>query len=123
VMDRLHDILKAEVERCELKFVRAGFVGFGASSFDFDIEFDSENAAFQDFFDARHTVALAIIRRFNAEGIELAYSTQTTFTAAPQGGMIMPYAADPPAAPAPSTIVDAPPTPREKSTDRSAVDG
>lgn len=123
VMDRLHDILKEEVERCELKFVRAGFVGFGASSFDFDIEFDSENAAFQDFFDARHTVAMAIIRRFNAEGIELAYSTQTTFTAAPQGGMIMPYAADPPAAPAPSTIVDAPPTPREKSTDRSAVDG
>ena len=27
----------------------------------------------------------------NAEGIELAYPTQTAFTAAPEGGLILPY--------------------------------
>lgn len=123
VMDRLHDMLKEEIERCGVKFVRAGFLNFGASSYDFDVEFDSETAAFQDFFDARHLVGLAIIRRFNAEGIEFAYPTQTAFTAAPQGGMIMPYPAAPPAS-RPQTEVNEPaPTPRPKSADRSAVDG
>lgn len=117
VMDRVHDILKEEVERCGLKFVRAGFFAFGSSSYDFDVEFDSETAAFQDFFDARHTVGLAIIRRFNAEGIEFAYPTQTSFTAAPDGGMILPY---PKARPADTS---ARPAPRPQSADRSAVDG
>ncbi|KQS01787.1 mechanosensitive ion channel protein MscS [Sphingomonas sp. Leaf357] len=123
VMDRVHDILKEEIERCGLKFVRAGFFQFGASSYDFDVEFDSENAAFQDFFDARHTVGLAIIRRFNAEGIEFAYPTQTAFTAAPDGRMILPYESHAPAQPERPRNDGPPPAPREKSTDRSAVDG
>ena len=123
VMDRLHDILKEEIERCGVKFVRAGFLNFGASSYDFDVEFDSETAAYQDFFDARHVVGMAIIRRFNAEGIEFAYPTQTTFTAAPQGGMIMPYAGDPPPQRKPDVPDTPQPSPRPKSADRSAVDG
>lgn len=123
VMDRVHDILKEEIERCGLKFVRAGFFQFGASSYDFDVEFDSESAAFQDFFDARHTVGLAIIRRFNAEGIEFAYPTQTAFTAAPDGRMILPYDSHDEPAPDRPRQDGPPPTPREKSADRSAVDG
>jgi hypothetical protein len=35
-----------------------------------------------------------VLDRFNREGIEFAYPTQTTFTAAPDGTMIMPYADD-----------------------------
>jgi hypothetical protein len=37
---------------------------------------------------------LAILQRFNDEGLEFAYPTQTTFTAAPDGKMIMPYPKD-----------------------------
>lgn len=40
----------------------------------------------------RHRIGLAIWKRFNAEGIEFAYPTQTSFTAAPDGKAIMPYA-------------------------------
>ena len=74
-------MLKEVVEDCGKTFVRAGFMSFGASSYDFDVEFDSPEAAFQPFFDARHQVGLAIIKRLNAEGIALAYPTQTEFKA------------------------------------------
>ena len=36
-------------------------------------------------FDARSQVLIALLQRFNAEGIEFAYPTQTSFTAAPDG--------------------------------------
>jgi small-conductance mechanosensitive channel len=91
-MEALPAMLQEVVEACGQKFVRAGFMQFGASSYDFDVEFDSESPDFKPFFDARHQVGLAIVKRFNEEGIELAYPTQTGFTAAPEGGMIMPYA-------------------------------
>ena len=90
-LKRLPALLKEVVEACEQKFVRAGFIKFGDSSYDFDLEFDSEHAGFKEFFDARHAVGVAIIARFNDEGIELAYPTQTAFTAAPEGGLILPY--------------------------------
>lgn len=92
VMDRFPALLKDVVEGCGQKFVRAGFIKFGDSSYDFDLEFDSEHAGFKEFFDARHAVGVAIVRRLNEEGIELAYPTQTSFTAAPDGGLILPYA-------------------------------
>jgi small-conductance mechanosensitive channel len=43
-------------------------------------------------FQARHDVGIAIIESFAREGISFAYPTQTTFTAAPGGEMVMPYA-------------------------------
>ena len=103
VMERFPAMLKEVVEGCGVKFVRAGFEKFGDSSYDFDLEFDSEDAGFKEFFDARHAVGVAIIRRLNDEGIELAYPTQTAFTAAPEGGLILPYAeAQPRSGPAPT---------------------
>lgn len=77
-MEALPTMLKDVVEAKGMKFVRAGFTAFGTSSYDFDVEFDSPSAAFQDFYDARHIVGLAIVRRLTDEGIELAYPTQTT---------------------------------------------
>ncbi|GGA53440.1 mechanosensitive ion channel family protein [Sphingomonas psychrolutea] len=91
-LKRFPALLKEVVESCEQKFVRAGFVKFGDSSYNFDLEFDSEHAGFKEFFDARHAVGVAIIARMNDEGIALAYPTQTAFTAAPEGGLILPYA-------------------------------
>jgi small-conductance mechanosensitive channel len=50
-------------------------------------------------FEARHKVALAIIDRFARDGIAFAYPTQTTFTAAPDGTLVMPFAGQPASAP------------------------
>ena len=124
VMQRLPEMMKGIVESCDHHFVRAGFTAFGDSSYDFDVEFDSMSAAFQDAYDARHVIGLAIIRKLNDEGIELAYPTQTGFTAAPEGGMVLPYPGEAKAKPAkdvgPASTQkpSAPPS----SGDRTAVD-
>ena len=89
VLEQLPGMLKEEIEAQEMTFVRAGFTAFGVQSYDFDVEFDSPTAAFQDMFDARHSVGLAIIRRLDNEGIALAYPTQTGLSAA-EAGMKLP---------------------------------
>lgn len=96
---RIPDILRDVVESNGASFVRAGFNNFGASSLDFHLVFDVDSEDAEDMFAARHAVGVAIIERFAAEGIEFAYPTQTTFTAAPDGTLVMPYAtpSNPPA--------------------------
>ncbi|HEY5711107.1 MAG TPA: mechanosensitive ion channel family protein [Allosphingosinicella sp.] len=79
----------AGCEKCAL--VRCGMTGFGASSLDFELQFDVKSEVWQKVFDARSQVLIALLRRFNEEGIEFAYPTQTSFTAAPDGSLIMPY--------------------------------
>ncbi len=39
-MEKLPGILEEVIEGCGRKFVRAGFIGFGDASYDFDVEFD-----------------------------------------------------------------------------------
>jgi small-conductance mechanosensitive channel len=92
VCARIPAMLKEIVEANGKSFVRAGFVGFGDSSLDFELEFDSDGPDYPSFYDGRTAIGLEILRRFNEEKIEIAYPTQTTFTAAPDGTMIMPYA-------------------------------
>lgn len=87
----LPDTLKRIVEDNGMEYIRCGFVGFGASSLDFELEFDSPQSDFQSMYDARHLIGMAILSCFNREAIELAYPTQTSFTAAPDGTLVMPY--------------------------------
>jgi len=117
-LQALPDMMKEEIERAKMTFVRAGFIAFGASSYDFDVEFDSPGAAFQDAFDGRHMVGLAIVRRLAQEGIDLAYPTQTGLTAA-EAGM------DPPA-PAGGKRrgrISAPPSSGDRSANDQEVGG
>jgi small-conductance mechanosensitive channel len=89
--ERIPDILKEVVEEEQMSYIHAGLVAFGASSLDFEMEFDVPDPDTNDFFMSRHRVGLAILKRFNAEKIEFAYPTQMSFTAAPDGRTIMPY--------------------------------
>lgn len=89
VMEKLPHLLKDIVEDHKGKFVRAGFVAFGAQSYDFELQFDSPSAAFQDMFDIRHSIGLAIVQRFNEDGIGLAYPTQVGLTAE-EAGLVQP---------------------------------
>lgn len=88
---RVPDILREVVASNGGQYIRAGFNNFGPSSLDFHLVFDIESDDVEDMFAARHAVGLGIIERFAQEGIAFAYPTQTTFTAAPDANMVMPY--------------------------------
>jgi small-conductance mechanosensitive channel len=92
------DLLKEIVEAHGSEFIRAGFSTFGPSSLDFQLVFDVNSDDVEEMFKARHAIGIAIVEKFAQQGIEFAYPTQTTFTAAPDGTLVMPYA---PAASAP----------------------
>ncbi|PTQ09911.1 mechanosensitive ion channel protein MscS [Sphingomonas oleivorans] len=79
-------------DKCKL--VRCGMTNFNSSSLDFELQFDVMSEIYEEIFEARHKVCIAILKRFNAEGIDFAYPTQTSFTAAPDGRFVLPYAAE-----------------------------
>lgn len=87
IPDILRDIINAEAH----DFVRSGFTGFGDSSLDYQLQFDVQSADYEVVYNARHAVGIAIFKRFAAEGLDFAYPTQTSFTAAPDGKMVLPY--------------------------------
>ena len=72
-------------------FVRCGFTGFGASSLDFELQFDVHSPDFELAFATRDAIGLEMLKAFNDAGIAFAYPTQTSFAAAPDGTLIMPY--------------------------------
>jgi len=84
--------LKEIVETQPLgSFERCHAFQFGPSSIDFELVFHTESAEMADFMSVRQAIMLGTMRRFAELGVEFAYPTQTTFTAAPDGTMIMPY--------------------------------
>lgn len=91
--EQVPEILKRAVEEAGAIFQRAGFTGFGASSLDYDVWYFVEGDDLNEVSRIRHMVGMAILRHFAAEGLEFAYPTQTTFTAAPDGSLVWPYAA------------------------------
>jgi small-conductance mechanosensitive channel len=92
VAARVPSILQEIVEANGSEFIRAGFTTFGPSSLDFNLVFDVNSDDVEEMFRARHAVGIAIVERFARDGIEFAYPTQTTYTASPDGTLVMPYA-------------------------------
>ena len=91
-LDKVSSLAKGAVEsRKGCSFVRCAIRGFGASSIDFELIFDTRSTDQNKVAADRSAVALAILRSFAEHGIEFAYPTQVTFTAAPDGTMVMPY--------------------------------
>jgi small-conductance mechanosensitive channel len=95
----LPEELKAIVERQPLAhFDRAHLSAFAASSIDLELVFFVQTPDYLSFVEMRQAVMLGILRRFAELEVEFAYPTQTTYTAAPDGRLIMPFA-EPAAAP------------------------
>jgi small-conductance mechanosensitive channel len=93
LLARLPDELAAIVGREPLAvFDRAHLAAFAASSIDLELVFYVQSADLDAFMLARQQILLAILRRFAELGVSFAYPTQTTFTAAPDGRLVMPYA-------------------------------
>jgi small-conductance mechanosensitive channel len=89
---RVPDIVRGIVEtfkNCAL--VRCGMIGFGPSSLDFELQFDVMSEDYEIVFQTRAKVLVAILAAFKEQGVQFAYPTQTTFTAAPDGTLVMPW--------------------------------
>jgi small-conductance mechanosensitive channel len=90
---RLPDIVKDIVtKQANGAFLHCAMVNFGTSSLDFELVFDVIDENGEVFNQVRHEICISILESFAREGIEFAYPTQTSFTAAPDGTMILPYA-------------------------------
>jgi len=92
-LEKVSGLAKAAAEsRKGCSFVRCAILGFGASSIDFEFVYETRTVDANEVAADRTAVALALLKSFAKHEIEFAYPTQTTFTAAPDGTMIMPYA-------------------------------
>ncbi|WP_103094195.1 mechanosensitive ion channel family protein [Novosphingobium guangzhouense] len=91
-LERVPAILRELVEAEGGKASRAGFESFGASSLDFALLVDVPGNDWSVAHPLRDRLVASIMRRFAQEGISIPYPTQTTYTAAPDGTLIMPYA-------------------------------
>ncbi|MGF7155363.1 mechanosensitive ion channel family protein [Novosphingobium gossypii] len=90
-LERIPGILKELVEAEGGKAARAGFETFNASSLDFALLVDVPGNDWGIAHPLRDRLVASIMRRFAQEGISIPYPTQTTFTAAPDGKLVMPY--------------------------------
>lgn len=77
--------------RCS--YARCSMTAFGPSSLDFELVFDVMSSDARETSDIKGAICIAILKAFNEQNIAFAYPTQTTFTAAPDGTMIMPWPA------------------------------
>lgn len=64
-----------------LRFDRAHFKSFGASSYDFEVVYYINTPDYYAYMDAQQTINLAMCRAFKEIGVEFAYPTRTIFMA------------------------------------------
>jgi small-conductance mechanosensitive channel len=95
MLRELPALLEEQVRAAGHEFIRSSFVTFGPSSLDFELLFDVYSEDFDVVTAARTEVGIRVFDAMAKAGYEFAYPTQTTFTAAPDGTMIMPYAESP----------------------------
>jgi len=91
LLERVPAILREIVEAEGGTVARAGFETFGASSIDLSLLFDVPGDDWNKAHPMRDRIVVSIMRRFSQEGISIPYPTQTTYTAAPDGRIVMPY--------------------------------
>jgi small-conductance mechanosensitive channel len=93
-LEQIPDIAAGIVKgRSGCSFVRCSITGLGPSSIDYELIFNSATVDPDMLGADRTAMVIELVRAFALHGIEFAYPTQTTFTAAPDGTMIMPYPA------------------------------
>ena len=77
---RIPSLLQEIIESLEsVTYARTHSTVLNSSSIDYETVYYVESADFNLFMDIRHQVNVQLIRRFEEEGIEFAYPTQTIF--------------------------------------------
>jgi small-conductance mechanosensitive channel len=105
VLARIPVLAHNAITQSGLEFVRCGILALGPSAIDFELDFQVESDDLAEIGRARHAAALALLEHFRTAKVEFAYPTQTTYTAAPDGTLVMPYATAPIAAPPAATEI------------------
>lgn len=90
-LDRIPAMLREIVEANGATAPRAGFSAFGASTLDYELIVEVPGSDWGVAHPTRDRIATAILRRFAEAGISFAYPTQTSYTAAPDGKLVLPY--------------------------------
>ena len=89
---RLPELVREPAERHEhISFVRAGLIGIGPSSLDFEAELRFTSPDFDLFFRTRAEIISELLGALGEAGLRLAYPSQTSFTASPDGRHILPW--------------------------------
>jgi small-conductance mechanosensitive channel len=74
------------------KLVRCVATAFAPSSIDCELVYDDRTISPDTLAHHKSDIIIGVARAFEREGIEFAYPTQTTYTAAPDGSLVMPWA-------------------------------
>jgi len=81
---RIPQMVREAVEaQADTRFDRAHFKTFGASSLDFEVVFWTLKPDYNAYMDAQQGLNLALVRRFEQEGIGFAYPTRTLYHEGP----------------------------------------
>ncbi len=75
----------------DCRFDRCHLLQFAPSALDFELVFGVDRADLKSMFDARQSVMIAIIRRFQELDIQFAFPAQTSFMAGPDGRIVDPH--------------------------------
>ena len=75
----------SELRQELVRFDRSHFSSYGDFALNFETVYWVETPVYLDFMNATQSINLKIKRRFEQEGIEFAYPTQTIFVAKPEG--------------------------------------
>ena len=90
---RLEEIIAGAVEVVKsAKLVRCVAIQFGPSSIDCELVYDDRTINPDKLAGHKSEIIIGVMRIFAREKIDFAYPTQTTFTAAPDGTLVMPWA-------------------------------
>ncbi len=81
------------IKGCRL--VRAVATSFGPSAIEAELVYDDRTTDQDKLAAHKSAIIIGVMRALADRGIGFAYPTQTTFTAAPDGTMIMPYSTQP----------------------------
>jgi small-conductance mechanosensitive channel len=95
----LADIVKAQPK---VRLDRAHFTGVGPSSMNFEVVYFYDSPDYLAFMDVQQEIYLQMVERFDADGIEFAYPTQTLQVRGNGGGEVPGITPDAGAAPASS---------------------
>ena len=92
-IERLQEIVTEAVDSIKgCKTVRCCATAFGASAIDCELVYDDRTRDPDTLARHKSAIIIGVKSIFERDGIQFAYPTQTTFTAAPDGTMVMPYA-------------------------------
>ncbi|KAB1441762.1 mechanosensitive ion channel family protein [Pseudodesulfovibrio senegalensis] len=81
-LEAIPDMVRAIVDELPLATLdRVHFHRFGDSSLDFEVVYYVESPEYNDYMDTQQAINLALVRRFEAEGIGFAFPTRTVHMA------------------------------------------